>query len=418
MEYEEPSSEDNIRSRARKQTTAGTTRYTSSDRETESKETNNTAIYSRLTTKHDEEHHHEGDDEDEGEEQICIKHKSKPAASPVPPSPKPFRHSGNPVFSNPNKPHKKLLWCQFKNNKSKFTHSNIVDLPTLVDKTVSKEKEEQENFFFQKEKESGVSILKHNKTCISSSSAKHTGINMVGDTTDIALNGDTIERQELTAMDPSAKRSILRNTHDTPFSSTINTSDDAPDVTYVTRLDKDGNIEQVPDDCDETTEVNPNPLADFMSADILTKPFNFVSGSATKSRFNPFRKKSGLLNVLARQSTKNRIVAKSGALNTINEYHSTKFWKDIFITMIDMNWGYIFLIFASAFFSSWLLFAVVWYVIIWQHGDFVQENIDRIGISATNETTPFVPCADNIQGFTSCFLFSLETQHTIGYGGR
>ena len=278
MEYEEPSSEDNIRSRARKQTTAGTTRYTSSDRETESKETNNTAIYSRLTTKHDEEHHHEGDDEDEGEEQICIKHKSKPPASPVPPSPKPFRHSGNPVFSNPNKPHKKLLWCQFKNNKSKFTHSNIVDLPTLVDKTVSKEKEEKENFFFQKEKESGVSILKHNKTCISSSSAKHTGINMVGDTTDIALNGDTIERQELTAMDPSAKRSILRNTHDTPFSSTINTSDDAPDVTYVTRLDKDGNIEQVPDDCDETTEVNPNPLADFMSADILTKPFNFVSG--------------------------------------------------------------------------------------------------------------------------------------------
>merc|ERR1711997_289013 len=127
LEYEEPTSEDNIRSRARKQTTAGTTRYTSSDRETESKETNNTAIYSRLKTKHDEELHHE-----EEEEQVCIKH--KPPASPVPPSPKPLRHSGNPVFSNPNKPHKKLLWCQFKNNKSKFTHSNIVDLPTIVDK--------------------------------------------------------------------------------------------------------------------------------------------------------------------------------------------------------------------------------------------------------------------------------------------
>ena len=193
------------------------------------------------------------------------------------------------------------------------------------------------------------------------------------------------------------------------LSTNIIMSEDSPDG-YITRLDKDGNIEQVPDNCDEeTSDVNPNPLADFMSADILTKPFNFVAGSATKSRFNPFRKKSGLLNVLARQSTKNRIVAKNGQLNTINEYHSSKFWKDIFITLIDMNWGWIFLLFASAFFSSWLFFAVIWYATFWQHGDFVPENRDN---------DDFRPCADNIIDFTSCFLFSLETQHTIGYGGR
>jgi hypothetical protein len=45
-----------------------------------------------------------------------------------------------------------------------------------------------------------------------------------------------------------------------------------------------------------------------MSTDILAKPFNFVSGNVSKSRFNPFRKKSGLLNVLARQATKNRYI--------------------------------------------------------------------------------------------------------------
>ena len=72
-----------------------------------------------------------------------------------------------------------------------------------------------------------------------------------------------------------------------------------------------------------------NPMADFLSTDILTKPFNFVGGNATKSRFNPFRKKSGLLNVLARQSTRNRIVGKSGALNIIMhmEGKSHKFFK-------------------------------------------------------------------------------------------
>ena len=29
-----------------------------------------------------------------------------------------------------------------------------------------------------------------------------------------------------------------------------------------------------------------------------------------------------------------------------------------------------------------------------------------------------VDCVDNVNSFTSSFLFSLETQHTIGYGGR
>ena len=30
---------------------------------------------------------------------------------------------------------------------------------------------------------------------------------------------------------------------------------------------------------------------------------------------------------------------------------------------------------------------------------------------------PDTVCVDKIHDFTSCFLFSLETQHTIGYQG-
>ncbi len=44
-------------------------------------------------------------------------------------------------------------------------------------------------------------------------------------------------------------------------------------------------------------------VSDFMSTDVLTKPFNYVSGMvSTKDGHNPLsrKKKSGILNVLSR----------------------------------------------------------------------------------------------------------------------
>ena len=83
--------------------------------------------------------------------------------------------------------------------------------------------------------------------------------------------------------------------------------------------------------------------------------------------------------------------------------------KDFFTTTLDLSWKWNILFFAIAFFSSWLLFAVVWYLTALHHGDFDPENLN-------NQT--FKPCVSDIHDFTSCFLFSVETQHTIGYGGR
>ena len=77
--------------------------------------------------------------------------------------------------------------------------------------------------------------------------------------------------------------------------------------------------------------------------------------------------------------------------------------------MLDLSWTWVLLMFSAGFLLSWLLGAVLWYLIALQHGDFDDENI-------ANED--FVPCVAAITDFTSCFLFSLETQHTIGYGGR
>ena len=68
---------------------------------------------------------------------------------------------------------------------------------------------------------------------------------------------------------------------------------------------RDSGSPQTVTSTDETTEdTKPNPVVDVLSSDILTKPFSIVAGSAKipHSKFNPFRKKSGLLNVLARQA--------------------------------------------------------------------------------------------------------------------
>ena len=86
-----------------------------------------------------------------------------------------------------------------------------------------------------------------------------------------------------------------------------------------------------------------------------------------------------------------------------------KFFKDFFISLLDLSWKWIFVLFAAAFNSTWLLFACVWYLTMLQHGDFDPAN-------RSNDT--HVPCVAGINDFTSCFLFSLETQHTIGYGTR
>lgn len=143
----------------------------------------------------------------------------------------------------------------------------------------------------------------------------------------------------------------------------------------------------------------------------MAMPFRQVVGNNTKRKFMFKKKRSAILDVFSKQATKTRLVTKSGALNTVsaNVYKKDKLVKDFFISAIRLNWSWIFLLFASSFFISWLIFAVLWYIIFTVHGDFDEANL-------ANET--FVPCASAIVDFTSCFLFSLETQHTIGYGGR
>ncbi|VEN39565.1 unnamed protein product [Callosobruchus maculatus] len=108
-----------------------------------------------------------------------------------------------------------------------------------------------------------------------------------------------------------------------------------------------------------------------------------------------------------------RVVFKHGDCNVAHSNvakRRRKYLQDIFTTLVDAQWRWTLLVFALNFLLSWLLFAVVWWLIAYTHGDLSMERL--------NGTEPVEPCISNIHGFTSCFLFSIETQHTIGYGGR
>ena len=116
------------------------------------------------------------------------------------------------------------------------------------------------------------------------------------------------------------------------------------------------------------------------------------------------------------EKLRKRIVSKRGVVN-IGQNHMDeekfRFITDFFNTMLDMKWRYVLTIFCLSFFLSWLAFAGVWYLIFLLHGDFEPGHLPD-----EQAASGWTPCAYAIHNFKSCFLFSLETQHTIGYGGR
>ncbi|KAI7797145.1 inward rectifier potassium channel 16 [Triplophysa rosa] len=102
-----------------------------------------------------------------------------------------------------------------------------------------------------------------------------------------------------------------------------------------------------------------------------------------------------------------RYVKKDGSCN-MEVRHVPEKWllwvTDIFTTLVEIRWRVMFLTFALSYILSWLFFGVVFWIIALTHGDIKDP---------TNE-----PCMYEVRSFTAAFLFSLETQTTIGYGFR
>ncbi|CAH0723321.1 unnamed protein product, partial [Brenthis ino] len=114
----------------------------------------------------------------------------------------------------------------------------------------------------------------------------------------------------------------------------------------------------------------------------------------------------------AARRVRKRVIFKHGDCNVVQwnvAKRRRRYLQDIFTTLVDAQWRWTLLVFALSFILSWLLFALIWWLIIFTHGDLSPP---------TNSSETFVPCLNNVNSFTGCFLFSVETQHTIGYGSR
>lgn len=113
---------------------------------------------------------------------------------------------------------------------------------------------------------------------------------------------------------------------------------------------------------------------------------------------------------MSRRGVRKRVIFKNGDCNVMQENvakRRRRYLADIFTTLVDIQWRYNLMVFSMGFILSWLGFAIIWWLICFTHGDL--EHV-------TDET--WIPCVKNLHSFTSAFLFSIETQHTIGYGSR
>ena len=124
-------------------------------------------------------------------------------------------------------------------------------------------------------------------------------------------------------------------------------------------------------------------------------------GSQPKEEKGP-RQRNG--RAISRKMKRQRLMNKNGRIhvNYVNVPNRGQLYylHDHFTTMIEAQWRYVFLIFSLAFLVSWLVFGSIW----WGIHSYRFNN----GIK----------CIENVSSWTAAFLFSLETQTTIGYGGR
>ncbi|CAJ0947390.1 unnamed protein product, partial [Mesorhabditis belari] len=96
-------------------------------------------------------------------------------------------------------------------------------------------------------------------------------------------------------------------------------------------------------------------------------------------------------------------------------------YRNWFHLIIEQEWRTILLIFTSGFFCSWAFFGVLYYAIsvrTMPRDDSEIAYITQTGsVDASNVTKPKI-CIEKVYTLVDALLFSMESQHTIGYGYR
>ena len=85
----------------------------------------------------------------------------------------------------------------------------------------------------------------------------------------------------------------------------------------------------------------------------------------------------------------------------------TRFLSDMFTTLVDLPYRWFLFLFTMCYILTWVAFAAVYLLDAWLRDDVAHaHDPDR------------KPCFQNVDGFLSALLLSLESQRTIGYGSR
>ena len=127
----------------------------------------------------------------------------------------------------------------------------------------------------------------------------------------------------------------------------------------------------------------------------------YIPGSCMREEMEEKYRKD---RAVPRRICQRRLVSKKGRVRVdfVNvPDRGQLFLSDIFTTLIDARWRYVFLIFSLTFLASWSIFGSIWWGIYWYRKKYFHTE-----------------CVEKVKSWTSAFLFSLETQTTIGYGGR
>lgn len=127
-----------------------------------------------------------------------------------------------------------------------------------------------------------------------------------------------------------------------------------------------------------------------------------------------------------------RFVGKDGRCNVtfVNmSERGQRYLSDLFTTCVDIRWRWMLVIFTLSFILSWLLFGFAFWLIASAHGDLsirlnpnpgspVGSGEAGSGGGSGGEAVVEEPCFLQVNSFLAAFLFSLETQTSIGYGFR
>ncbi|XP_051494670.1 G protein-activated inward rectifier potassium channel 4-like [Apus apus] len=104
-----------------------------------------------------------------------------------------------------------------------------------------------------------------------------------------------------------------------------------------------------------------------------------------------------------------RYVTKMGKcqVNLGNIQEKKRFLSDIFTTIVDLKYRWFLFVFMMCYIITWVVFATIYFFDAWVRDDIRHQGDPK-----------WQPCIENVDGFISALLFSVESQRTIGYGFR